>query len=108
MEDAVNTVKMQRKLSSSSVPRRMVAHTRLEDDSEVEAMYEFGTLLGQGRYVWCGFRVLMLCVALGQFILLITAVLPQIGRLKLSTRSEYGIICRVLTLAGRNVRRANA
>lgn len=41
---------MQRKVSASVLPKRLVAHTRLEDDAEVEALYEFGRMLGQGSF----------------------------------------------------------
>lgn len=41
---------MQRRLSLSMLPKRVVAHTRLEDDGEVESLYEFVSLLGQGSF----------------------------------------------------------
>eukprot|EP00048_Salpingoeca_helianthica_P022532 m.18798 g.18798 ORF g.18798 m.18798 type:complete len:427 (-) comp7444_c0_seq1:21-1301(-) len=40
---------MQRKLSASQFARK-VPHTRFEDDEAVEALYTFGTLLGQGSF----------------------------------------------------------
>ena len=40
---------MQRRLSVSTLSKRVIPHTRLEDDAELEAIYDVGQLLGQGR-----------------------------------------------------------
>lgn len=41
---------MQRKVSASLFPKRVIPHTRFDDDSAVEEIYAFGRLLGQGSF----------------------------------------------------------
>jgi hypothetical protein len=50
---------MQRRLSSSTLSRRTIPHTRLEDDTELESFYELKDLLGQGRSAIWSFPLML-------------------------------------------------